>query len=214
MRNLSKGEAPALLRDRQASWTSEFLADPDNSTKRYRYRHHEIKATLLAETFSKCIYCESKVGHNTPGDVEHKVPTSEDQTLHFSWDNLTVACTECNRRKNDYFDAGTPFLDPYSDDVEGMLLHNGPIVNWVPGNVRAEVAVNILELNRANRWHLICRKIEHIQVLNNLLARIKNESSAVMVELLKKQLEEMQHVSAEYSGMVLAVCEQLSARAE
>ena len=61
MRNLVKLPIPPVLAARGKEWTVEFLADPNNQTKRYRYRHPEIKQTLLNETGDKCIYCESKV---------------------------------------------------------------------------------------------------------------------------------------------------------
>ena len=38
----------------------------------------QIKAALMKETHDKCAYCESKVGHNCPGDAEHKIPVSHD----------------------------------------------------------------------------------------------------------------------------------------
>jgi hypothetical protein len=82
----------------------------------------------------------------TPGDIEHKVPSSKNRRLHFVWSNLTVACTECNRRKLDYYEIGAEFLDPYSDPVEDCLIHLGPIVYLAPGHQRAEITVRTLSL--------------------------------------------------------------------
>src|SRR5262245_28698431 len=118
MRRVTKTAEPDILRLNFQEWTAAYLADRRNETKKYRYRHSDIKECLRAETADKCVYCESKVGHNTPGDVEHIMPSRVDGQMHFVWSNLTLACTECNRRKNAYFDAEKPFLNPYSDDVE------------------------------------------------------------------------------------------------
>src|SRR4051794_22793171 len=123
MRRVSKLPAPAILAENAATWLAEFCEDPNSGARRYRYRAPEIKAVLREETASKCVYCESKIGHNCPGDVEHKVPSSRCRDLHFEWSNLTIACTECNRRKNAYYDPILPFLDPYEDPVEDLLLH-------------------------------------------------------------------------------------------
>jgi len=207
MRKLNKGEIPAVLAENVEWWTEEFVADPENHTKRYRYRHPEIKAALLKETAGKCVYCESKVGHNTPGDTEHKIPSSEDNTLHFSWTNLTIACSECNRRKNDYFRPSMPFLDPYVDDVESVLVHLGPIVGWKPGYQRAEITIRTLELHSGARRELISRKIERLEELSELLERLASSScDELMGLLLTKRLEEMKSPDAEYSGMVMAAC--------
>jgi 5-methylcytosine-specific restriction endonuclease McrA len=116
MRNLKKVPTPKILEDNVAAWLAEYLADKANPTKRYRYRNDDIKGALRDETGFKCIYCESKIGHNTPGDVEHKIPSSKVPEEHFTWTNLTIACTECNRRKNDYYETDEGFLDPYNED--------------------------------------------------------------------------------------------------
>ena len=131
MRFLEKLSQPVVLLTNNIIWLNEFILDRDNKTKRYRYRHPDIKSQLKVETGKKCIYCESKIGHNTPGDIEHIIPTSRDVNQHFIWENLTIACTECNRRKNDYYERGTEFLNPYLDNnIENQIQHRGPIVEW------------------------------------------------------------------------------------
>ncbi len=206
MRNLEKRPCPQVLTDNAETWTEEYAADPENKTKRCRYRHPDIKAELTAETSNKCVYCESKVGHNTPGDVEHKVPTAADRNQHFSWANLTIACTECNRRKRAYFDKLKPFLDPYVDDVESRVVHHGPVVAWNPGDESSEITVKTLELHDSSRSQLLMRKIEKIGEVNELLARKASVESAFVKELLDAQIEQMQNKNAEYSAMVQAVC--------
>ena len=165
MRNLQKLPIPHVLATNHETWLAHYLADKLNQTNRYRYRHPDIKSTLRAETGEKCVYCESKIGHNTPGDIEHKVPSSRNENLHFTWENLTIACTECNRRKNDYYEEGDEFLDPYADDVESCIEHYGPVMGWTNGNNRAEITVKMLELDTSARFSLISRKIEKIEEL-------------------------------------------------
>jgi uncharacterized protein (TIGR02646 family) len=131
VRFLKKCQIPAVLAENAERWLADYAADPDNSTKRYRYRNAEIKAAIRNETGWKCAYCESKIGHNTPGDVEHKVPTAKSQDLHFSWANLTCACGECNRRKGDYYEQETEFIDPYVDDSKNLY---GTLVRFRAGD--------------------------------------------------------------------------------
>ena len=207
MRRLAKAAIPQVLEDNRDTWTAEYLAESRNPTKRYRYRHPEIKGRLRDETGDKCVYCESKVGHNTPGDVEHKIPSSIDPELHFSWNNLTIACTECNRRKNDYYAPETPFLDPYVDDVEVRVVHHGPVVGWTVGDDCAEVTVRTLELHDGSRLQLLRRKIEKISEVNDVLARRVSAQSEALRQLLSEQIQSMQAKDAEYSAMVRSVCE-------
>lgn len=205
MRNLEKLPVPGILSSNHDEWLAAYVEDQNNPTKKYRYRHVEIKTTLKEETGWKCVYCESKIGHNTPGDIEHKIPSTKAEHLHFSWDNLTVACTECNRRKNDYYEEGEEFLDPYNDDVENMVEHYGPIMGWVNGNERAEITIKKLELDTYSRDALICRKIEKIEELNNVLERYVKEENKTIKSLMKKKVEQMIDKKSEYSGMLLAI---------
>jgi 5-methylcytosine-specific restriction endonuclease McrA len=206
LRKLSKKQIPQILQDNAEDWTAEFKADPTNKTKKFRYRHKDIKNCLKEETENKCIYCESKIGHNTPGDVEHKIPTDINKDMHFDWENLTIACGECNRRKLAYYSVTAPFLDPYNDKVEQRLKHLGPIVSWSPGDASAEISVRTLALHDYSRKELINRKIEHIDILNNTIARMKVETG-ILKKLMELSVEKMKEKDAEYSAMICAICE-------
>lgn len=205
MRNLEKKPLPKVLEENENNWLAEYKADRSNSTKRYRYRDSQIKDVLKDETGFKCVYCESKIGHNTPGDIEHKIPSSKNIDLHFSWGNLTIACTECNRRKNDYYQEGAEFLDPYVDDVDQLVEHHGPIVYWQAGSARAEISIRTLELNSKNRLPLILKKMEKIEEVSNLFERYECEKNKTLKVLLLKKLMEMMEIQSEYSGMVSEV---------
>lgn len=206
MRKMTKGIIPDVLNNNKDAWTADYIADKSNSTKKFRYRHPDIKSALKIETNDKCIYCESKIGHNTPGDVEHKIPSSEDENLHFSWENLTIACTECNRRKSNYYEPETPFLDPYVDDVEDRVIHLGPILSWKPGDNSAELSIKKLEMHDETRFELVKRKVEAIDKLNNLISRINREQDALK-EMLLISLDKMKSRDAEYSAMINSICE-------
>lgn len=206
MRNLEKTPMPQVLEDNADRWAEDYLNNPGNDTCKYRYREPSIKAALKAETGNKCIYCESKIGHNTPGDTEHMIPSSAAPDKHFQWENLTIACGECNRRKNAYNDPALPFLNPYSDDVESMVVHYGPVVSWKIGQPRAEATLRKLEIHNNKRSDLIARKVERIESINNILERI-NGTTGALKELLEMQLVEMQDKKAEYSGMTKSIVE-------
>jgi hypothetical protein len=148
------------------------------------------------------VYCESRVGHNTPGDVEHKIPSSKDRTKHFYWFNLTIACTECNRRKRDYYEACDGFLDPYVDNPDDHLEHNGPVVTPKVGSARAEVCVETLKLCSAERLPLVAQKIAKLEELHQVLVRYNTEAPGPLKEILKRRLSDMAKPSAEYSAMV------------
>lgn len=205
MRSIRKGAVPQVLQDSGAVWLQAFLEDRGSNTRRYRYRDREIKECLLEETSSKCVYCESKIGHTSPGDVEHKIPSSLFPDRHFDWLNLTIACSECNRRKSNYYDAEKPFLDPYADDVETRVIHHGPVVGWPAGDGEAEITIRTLELNVMSRIQLILRKVEKLEQWSVLRDRVANESDADLRGILQARLQQMADPSSEYSGMIRTV---------
>jgi uncharacterized protein (TIGR02646 family) len=202
MRNLTKRPKPVVLAENEVNWLSDYLSDLSNTTNKYRYRHRDIKSELKIETSDKCVYCESKIGYNTPGDVEHKVPSSVNRNLHFTWNNLTIACTECNRRKNNYFDDTCMFLDPYVDNVESCLEHHGPVVTSRIGNNKAEVTVAILQFCSEDRIALVKRKIAKMQELQHVLERYNSTDQGALREVLLRQLRDMASIRCEYSAMV------------
>lgn len=212
MRRIVKAICPNVLAQNGDRWLREYLEDPTSETRKYRYRHPEIKQRLREETNAKCVYCESKIGHNTPGDTEHIKPISRASREIFVWQNLTIACTECNRRKSDYYDVNCMLLNPYTDDVEQMLVHLGPFVTWKPGNGRAEVTIRKLELDGNTRIDLISRKIEKIEEVKNLLERIEGLVGGALRGILVLKLDELTSVGAEFSGMATAVVAALRGR--
>jgi len=86
------------------------------------YADDSVKRALRDSLHGKCCFCESKVTHISPGDVEHFRPKaacrqSQDDPLlrpgyywlAYSWTNLLFCCEQCNRRhKRNHF----PLIDP------------------------------------------------------------------------------------------------------
>jgi len=207
MRKLLKLEEPYELREMRPYWEKK-VAENGSDYYKTKYRAKPIKRRLKKETHNKCVYCESKIGHNTPGDVEHKVPVSLNEDGRFEWKNLTIACTECNRRKNDYYDEEKMFLDPYVDDVENLLKHAGPFVFALPGNEVAEISLGILELSEIEkRNELFAQKVTKLKDVKNLMERIVSVNNPHLKRMLVKDLLDMGENSSEYSAMVRSLIE-------
>lgn len=207
MRKLNKLLEPNELREMKDYWREKVIEKGTDYFKT-KYRIPIVKETLKKETSNKCAYCESKIGHNCPGDVEHKIPVSVDETKRFEWENLTIACTECNRRKNDYYDEDSMFIDPYIHEVETMLLHLGPVVLHKPGEQLAEISVRILELNEIEkRPELFAQKVIMIKAAMHLMERIIYVQNPHLRKLLINDLLEMTDKNSEYSAMVQSLVE-------
>ena len=136
------------------------------------YGSTEIRDLLKGLQHNKCCYCERK----TSGQIDHFRPKgairqSQGSRVHpgyywlaYRWDNLVLACEDCNLKKSDYF----PIEDPgqrarnHVDDLdrESPLLLN-PYVETDPGEhltfdgsacqprtARGRMTVTLLKLNR------------------------------------------------------------------
>jgi len=69
-----------------------------------RYKLDDIRLALIAVYKHKCAFCEQKVEQY---HVEHYRPKKIYYWLAFSWDNLIMACPNCNGPKGTNFDLGT-----------------------------------------------------------------------------------------------------------
>lgn len=205
MRRIPKLQPPDVLVANAEAWTEAILGEDPSEADRLRYRHRDIKERLLEETSSKCSYCESKLGHNCPGDIEHKIPKAPHPEMTFAWENLTIACSECNRRKGQYDDPENRLLDPNVDEVEARLIHAGPLVFSVAGDTSSEVTVRLLELSKPERRpELIAQKAEKLEAVQNLLERIAGTPPGPLQDFLVDEVRSMTEAFAEYSAMVMA----------
>jgi uncharacterized protein (TIGR02646 family) len=86
------------------------------------YAAGDVKLALRTDQSDECAFCEAKILHVTPGDVEHFRPKrGVRQARHdplalpgyywlaYDWSNLLLACSNCNsRHKGNLF----PLVDP------------------------------------------------------------------------------------------------------
>lgn len=209
MIRLEKGTEPPILTRNAARWTSVLLGKIDagerpTKTERSRYNHIEIKQALLAETNSKCAYCESKFGHVTFGDVEHVVPKSEDPSRWFSWSNLTVACDVCNTNKSNAAVARDSFVDPYDVDPEEYFWQFGPLVRAKPGCDAAALTERLLNLNRID---LVERRQEKMNKLLLILESVERCKDPHLKHLLWEDFTEESQSHREYAALSRSIVE-------
>lgn len=150
MIRLVKGAEPNILVQKGAAWTAEYLAALGTASEKQKekWRHRQIKESLSTDTGGRCSYCEGKVNDVAFGHVDHIRPKKKFAELAHMWTNLTWACPVCNGNKGDYWDDHEPLLDPYQDAIEDHLIHLGSLVDWQVGDVRAEMTVETIGLNR------------------------------------------------------------------
>jgi uncharacterized protein (TIGR02646 family) len=86
-----------------------LLLKPSSKARRrrgnkFKYNEEHIVKTLWEMQHEKCCYCENKIplkGHSKA--VEHFVPKAKVKEFTNDWDNLLLACAQCNGKKSDSF---------------------------------------------------------------------------------------------------------------
>ena len=167
------------------------------------YADDVVKESLIAETSSKCAYCESFVFHVAWGDVEHILAKAAacHPELAFDYGNLTIACSRCNNAKGDYCDPSLPLVNPYVDDPEEHFVWVGSMTLPRNGSPRGELTRYRLKLDRKG---LAERRQERIEQVMVLAQRYLNEPSGPRKEALFEQLQLEVDKDREYTAHVAA----------
>lgn len=206
MRKINKGQEPQILADNKEQWRKELVlaalrGDSNVKYLKNKYNQPSIKEALRCETFAKCMYCESDIGHIAFEHIEHIKPKAMDLDLTFEWENLGIACQKCNHNKGDKYDEDLKFLNPYEDEPSDYLLAVGHLLYHRPGNRRGELTLKELKLNRSE---LIEKRKERIDSMQTLLDKYSNEDNPRLKELLKGEIITEFNPEKEYSFFVKA----------
>jgi hypothetical protein len=204
MISLRKNTNPSILMQKGKEWTDELLSFIYNGQKvpssvQGRYRHQEIKETLIKETYGKCAYCESKILHIDYGDIEHIEPKMKVPEKTFDWNNLTLSCNKCNLKKKEYYNPCLPLLNPYKDNPEKEILFMGPFPFAKPGSDKAKITIKRLNLDRAE---LIERRKDHLKKIEPLLELYEKTIDEELRVEIKKDILYFIEPDQEYSSMV------------
>jgi hypothetical protein len=208
---LKKGDVPRILVEHGDAWTQELLdalqrGETPSEALLGRYKHPEIKTAVVGETYGKCAYCESKIGHVYWGDIEHIRPKSLFPGERFAWPNLTLVCAVCNNHKSDYHSDSAPLVNPYADDPAEYLVPLGSMIMHKAGSRAGRVSVQLLKLNRVE---LLERRAERIQRLGPLLEQWALEQDPTWKQLLLCELCQEAKADHEFSAVVCGALSQL-----
>ncbi|PNR88598.1 HNH endonuclease [Petrotoga sp. HWH.PT.55.6.1] len=95
---------------------------------------YEVKEYLLEKWGRKCAYCGKE---NVPLEIEHIVPKSKGGSDRIS--NLTLACHECNQKKN-------------NQSIDEFLANNPKKLNQIKARAKGPLK-DVASVN-ATRWYL------------------------------------------------------------
>ena len=197
---------PQVLVDNALNWTKTVMTFVNSGQKipdtdKNRYSHTDIKTQVKLETKEKCVYCESQVTHQYPGDIEHIIPKAIYPRLTFNWSNLTFACYWCNNGKRDYVEKKeAKLINPYKDVISDHLHFFGPLMMHVNQSKRGEITWKKIKLNRQE---LIDRRTDKIKELQNLIDKYDRETVPALKAILLNEVKEFGQQEKEFSYMCI-----------
>ncbi|HII91194.1 MAG TPA: hypothetical protein HA262_03245 [Methanosarcina sp.] len=215
-----------------------FESENDDSNKKSEYKFDSNiygnriwRSQLLEDQHNKCCFCESRFLHVSAGDVEHFRPKGGYKQsvsdslqkpgyywLAYEWDNLLIACENCNRiekknlfpllnpenratKENKDIDAERPiFINPWKEDPENFIEFHCEIPIGIDSEGRGTQTIELLNLDknkvlseiRAEKLYIISTIIEKIEKYGENIPNPKD------IEYIVKSLDE----SSAYAGMI------------
>lgn len=195
MIKLEKLDEPKVLQDNATRWLQELKAaiasgDPKLiKSRKTRYNHADIKATVKQETHGKCAFCECDVTAVSHGDIEHLFPKSLDENKTFDWSNLGYSCQICNQNKSDHDPYLEKIIDPYNVDPEPFIVFYGAFINS-NGTPEGRKTIHHLKLERSEvferRQTIIKSLIKSMEIINT--ARSLEEKSMLIADFEENEV--------------------------
>lgn len=184
MRFVKRTEKPRSLLLYGEQWTRELLEQIEEKGSyakveaeyKDRYRQEDVKKSLEKMYTGHCCYCESVIGLNTYGRIEHLKPKSlvEFHRYIFDWSNLHWCCEVCNTSyKKAKWNFEYPILDPSSDNIKEYLQMNLQTGEYeeINGSLRAKTTIEDAGLNREKlikaRRRIIIRIVKDFRAHSN-----------------------------------------------
>ncbi|MBF6177718.1 HNH endonuclease [Nocardia otitidiscaviarum] len=201
MRQLTKGEKPAILKEKEDEWTAAYVAAvaAKKVQKPERWRDPQIRKALGEETSGKCAYCEALMADVSYPHVEHLIPKKLRPELAHQWTNLTWACQVCNTEKGDFYDETDGLLNPYEDPVASHLHFSGPYLSFYLGALRGEVTVKQLKLNRMDLVHARAERLTKVREMLERWHSATGSRRKVLAETIR-----LDAIDGEFTAMVQA----------
>jgi len=189
MIHVLRAPKPPILVAKEAQWKSKIRGastDKNRQEAQDRYKHDQIKNSLVAMFHGKCAYCESQITHIDYGHIEHFKPKSLPKyfLLAVDWDNLLLACGRCNGSENKGVKfpnskQGGPLVNPAEDDPSQHFKFDFDkttrLANVLGISKRGETTWRIFGLNRPE---LVQRRSDFVKKLWVIATRYQVDAEA------------------------------------
>ncbi len=173
MRHIKRLPAPQILVEKQEEWTQKFLLSNNPRPDSSKYAHREIREALNAMSMHKCFYCERKLKGITQ-EVDHYVEVAEAREKAFAWENLYLACSDCNRKLSNRSIPNSETLDPCMHPDEEIMQHITFEDEMVLSLNGSDKGLQTIKKYKLDSQQLDYLRLKQRQYFTDLLLRIKD----------------------------------------
>lgn len=208
MRHVERLPKPAILVEKQTEWQSKFEAKhamgskvrPDSA----KYAHKQIKDALFAMSNGKCFYCETKLS-DVNREVDHFIEVSIDPGMAYVWENLYLACSNCNDKLDNNAIPIVEVIDPCRDSDEEIKRNITFVDEQICAVNNSEKGIKTIRKYKLNSDLLDLRRgrwlkrllVDAVRIQNKMIAEGRN----VMTETERKTLLRYMSSDQPYSLM-------------
>jgi uncharacterized protein (TIGR02646 family) len=153
MRHIERLPKPAVLKEKDAEWQEKYdrklTIDPHARPDNNKYAHKEIKDALYSMSYGKCFYCETKLSSGNK-EVDHLIEVSIDHGKAYDWENLYLACSNCNDKIDHVTIPVTEALDPCRDsdeEIQRNITYIDELISAVHGSQKGLNTIKKFKLN-------------------------------------------------------------------
>ncbi len=173
MRYIDRLPKPAILLKKEKEWLSKFLNSDKKRPDSNKYAHKDIRQQLASMSYHKCFYCERKL-KNEPREVDHYIEVSEDRSLAFDWNNLYLACNNCNNKISNTTIPVADALNPcmHSDhDIESHITFED---EFITTKNNSTIGLKTIQKFRLDSELLDKKRIDQIKQFQKVLIKIQS----------------------------------------
>lgn len=200
MKNVIRTPIPESLRKKSARWKKTLLTKiaemhgdvssvPGTFFK--KYNQQDVKDSLKKMYNQCCCYCEGPVGVVDFPHIEHKKPKKIFPEETYEWDNLHLACEQCNVPKGDQYDNQNPILDSVEDNpISDHLTYDiaGVGVWRIARTQRGSTTINHTCLNRDGlktaRAEVL---LNALKIIGDINSKPRNPKNDVVIQQLEEK---------------------------
>ncbi len=185
MRHITRLPKPDILVEKEQEWLTKFLTSGKNRPDNNKYGHDEILDALKQSSHHKCFYCETLL-KGISKEIDHYIEVSIDKTKAFEWENLYLACENCNNKKNNNQISVDDVLNPCVDTNEEIQKHIYFDKELIFFNTdKGKLTIQKYGFDKPEKDYLRMKKIDEFK---DLLLKIKDK----MIEKRKSKMSNKQ----------------------